>query len=103
MTNDLVSNLITTQQNLSAHYVSGVGDLRAISTAFDEANSALRAELGRLQKVEFINKATLDALKAIRPWMIPGMNWSDEVGQSLKNITDAAIHLAEGEDHANQS
>lgn len=54
MTNDLVSNLITAQKNLNAHYVSGVGDLRAISNAFDEANSALRAELGRLQKVESI-------------------------------------------------
>ncbi len=37
----------------------------------------------------------LKALKAIREFMIPGMNWTDETGQELIRLADAAITEAE--------
>ncbi len=39
----------------------------------------------------------LEALEAMREYAIPGMNWTDEIGQALLAITDKAIAKAKGQ------
>jgi hypothetical protein len=38
----------------------------------------------------------LEALQAVAPLMIPGMNWTDETGQLVKSMVQAAIAKATG-------
>jgi hypothetical protein len=40
----------------------------------------------------------LAALEDMRRWAIPGMNWTDEIGQELLAQTDAAIAKARGQE-----
>jgi len=36
----------------------------------------------------------VDALDALRAYCIPGMNWTDEVGQAVLNLADKALAAA---------
>jgi uncharacterized Zn finger protein (UPF0148 family) len=49
------------------------------------------AKRGRLQSAA---PAMLDALRAVEPLMIPGMNWTDETGELVKSMVRAAIAMA---------
>jgi hypothetical protein len=46
-----------------------------------------------LTLAEWLERANLgiEALQNIHPFMIPGMNWTDEVGLTMKNMAARAI------------
>ena len=41
------------------------------------------------------NDELIEILKNVRCWMIPGMNWTDDIGRELKRKVDAVISKAE--------
>jgi len=57
----------------------------AIDTVCSERDAALQ-EVGRLRK----------ALGNIRPFMVPGMNWTDDIGEVLKKMADDALAGTQG-------
>jgi len=77
----------------------GIGTAVVILPDEDDTPSA-RAE--RQATAEFICRTVnchaelLEALKYIRSWCIPGMNWTDEIGKALLGQADAAIAKATG-------
>ena len=42
----------------------------------------------------------LEALQAVKPLMIPGMNWTDETGELIKRMVRTAILKATGQESA---
>ena len=58
-----------------------------------EAFGLMREEL---KHVRSLNADMLEALQAVTPLMIPGMNWTDDTGQLIKSMIVAAIDKATG-------
>ena len=83
-----------------ANAVYGAAEPYRIDRYEAEANARLIAAApetaAEQDKLREINADMLAALKAVRKFMIPGMNWTDKIGQGLKDHADAAIAKAEG-------
>jgi mannose/fructose-specific phosphotransferase system component IIA len=59
-----------------------------------------RTDLEREQYAELIaaSPKLLEALVTVREWMIPGMDFTDDIGQAIKELADKAIAQARGEE-----
>jgi hypothetical protein len=51
------------------------------------------------EQLEEIRKRLAEALRGMRQWAIPGMNWTDEIGQALLAMADSALADTQGVSH----